>query len=81
MTSISVKRSSRRTGRPCSERSRSACAGRGRGSDSSASIREYRREGVGARMMVDALAAVQAQGVRTIELEVNAAQSRAERTM
>jgi ribosomal protein S18 acetylase RimI-like enzyme len=32
---------------------------------------KYRREGVAARMMVDALAAVQAQGVRTIELEVN----------
>ncbi len=32
---------------------------------------QYRREGVAARMMVDAIAAVQAQGVRTIELEVN----------
>ena len=32
---------------------------------------EYRREGIASRMMVDAIAAVQAQGVRTIELEVN----------
>ncbi|HTV94021.1 MAG TPA: GNAT family N-acetyltransferase [Verrucomicrobiae bacterium] len=32
---------------------------------------QYRREGIAARMMVDAIAAVQAQGVRTIELEVN----------
>ncbi len=32
---------------------------------------QYRREGIAARMMVDAIAAVHAQGVRTIELEVN----------
>jgi len=32
---------------------------------------QYRRAGIAARMMVDAIAAVQAQGVRAIELEVN----------
>ncbi len=32
---------------------------------------QYRREGVGARMLGDAITAVQAQGVRTIELEVS----------
>ena len=32
---------------------------------------QYRREGIAARMMADAIAAVQARGVRTIELEVN----------
>ncbi|MGB6986986.1 MAG: GNAT family N-acetyltransferase [Candidatus Aquilonibacter sp.] len=31
----------------------------------------YRREGLGARMLADAIAAVQSQGVRTIELEVS----------
>ncbi|HEX8806430.1 MAG TPA: GNAT family N-acetyltransferase [Candidatus Aquilonibacter sp.] len=32
---------------------------------------DYRREGLGAQMLSDAIAAVQAQGVRTIELEVS----------
>lgn len=32
---------------------------------------DYRREGLGARMLTDAIAAVQAQGVRAIELEVS----------
>jgi ribosomal protein S18 acetylase RimI-like enzyme len=32
---------------------------------------DNRREGIGARMLADAIAAVQAQGVRTIELEVS----------
>jgi GNAT superfamily N-acetyltransferase len=32
---------------------------------------DYRREGLGAQMLTEAIAAVQAQGVRTIELEVS----------
>jgi ribosomal protein S18 acetylase RimI-like enzyme len=32
---------------------------------------DYRREGLGARMLTDAIAAVQSQGVRAIELEVS----------